>query len=235
MLVVNNNFKNDKIHALYHFYYLCTQKQAFMKLKKLIPELASSIINLGFDKEPREVQSVSIPKIKSGSDMYIIGPKGCGKSTALLMGVIQQLKEPFEEAPRAIVVVATKDEAFRMEELFQSLAGRSQLRSFVAFEPGIIQYQKDEIYDGLDVLFVTPKRLTELVNINGIPMTKVKMLIVDDADEFFKSSLQGIFHRIADGLKNPQIIISSDNWISKFDEVEEMVMKNPAIIEIEEE
>ncbi len=204
-----------------------------MKLKKMIPELASSIIDLGFDKEPKEVQSLSIPKIKSGSDLYIIGSEGSGKSTALLIGLVQQLKEPFEEAPRAIVITSSKDEAFRMEELFQKLAGKTKLRSFVAFEPGIIQYQKDEIYDGLDVLFVTPKRLTELVNINGVPMTKIKMLIVDDADEFFKSSSQGIFHRIADGLKNPQIIISSNTWINKFDEVEEMVMKNPVVIEVE--
>ena len=70
-----------------------------MKLKKLIPQLASNIIDLSFDTEPREVQNQSIPKIKSGADIFAIAPEKAGKSTALLIGIIQQLKEPFEEAP----------------------------------------------------------------------------------------------------------------------------------------
>ena len=87
-----------------------------MKLKKLTPELVSGLIDAGFDTEPREIQSTSIPKIKSGADLFIIAPESSGKSTAIVIGVIQQLKKAFEEAPRAIIMTATKEKAFEMEE-----------------------------------------------------------------------------------------------------------------------
>ncbi|MCU4156286.1 DEAD/DEAH box helicase [Carboxylicivirga sp. A043] len=204
-----------------------------MKLKKLIPQLASNIIDLGYNKEPKEIQSQSIPKIKSGADLFAIAPAQEGKSTALLIGLIQQLKEPFEEAPRAIVITSTREKAFELEEQFQSLATKTNLRSFVAFDQGILQYQKDEIYDGLDVLFCTPKRLMELVNINGIPMTKVKILAVDDADIVIANTHHAIIYRIADGLKNPQLLFFANKWHQSFETVEERLMKNPHFIEIE--
>ncbi|MBK3516444.1 DEAD/DEAH box helicase [Carboxylicivirga marina] len=204
-----------------------------MKLKKLIPPLASAITDLGFNEEPKEIQSLCLPKIKSGADIFAIAPEKEGKSTAILIGVIQQLKEAFEEAPRAIIITSTREKAFELEEQFKELAKNTKLRSFVAFDQGILQYQKDEIYDGLDVLFCTPKRLMELVNINGVPMTKVKMLVVDNAETVIINSHHAIIYRIADGIKNPQVLFFANKWHKSFDTVEDRIMKNPHIIEVE--
>ncbi|MCW3786936.1 DEAD/DEAH box helicase [Plebeiibacterium sediminum] len=206
-----------------------------MKLKKLIPELASGIIDAGFDKEPKQIQSLVIPKIKSGADIFMISPDGTGKTTALVIGTIQQLKEEFEEAPRAIIVTSTKEKAFEIEETIKLLGKNTSLRSFVAFDQGILQYQKDEIYDGLDILVCTPKRLTELVNVNGVPMTKINLIVVDDADEVMSTPYHSIIHRIGDGVKKAQIVFSSNKWHQRFDTVEENLMKNPVFIESEEE
>lgn len=202
-----------------------------MKLKKLIPTLVSNIINSGFDKEPKATQTECVPKIKSGADLFCISPKDTGKTTALVMGIIQQLKEPFEEAPRAIIITSTKEEAFVTEELFKTLGKGTNLRTFVAFDKGILQYQKDEIYDGLDILICTPKRLTELVNINGVPMSKVSILAVDNADEVIINSFHAIIYRIADGLKKGQFLIFADKWHRNFETIDQNIMKNPQFIE----
>ncbi len=204
-----------------------------MKLKKLIPELASNIIDAGFDKEPKEIQTITIPKIKSGADLFVIAPEGAGKSTALVMGVIQQLKAPFEEAPRALIITTSKEKAYELEELFELLGKRTKLRTFVAFDKGILQYQKDMIYEGLDVLITTPRRLTELVNVSGVPMPKLKMIVVDDCEEFVQHTLFPIIYRFAEGTKNPQFLLFANSWHSKFDEFTERFMKSPIIIEQE--
>ncbi len=204
-----------------------------MKLKKLIPELASAIINMGFDKEPKETQSLTIPKIKSGADLYLLAPHSSGKTTALVIGTIQQLKKPFEEAPRAIFITSSRDKAFETEELFNTLGKQTKLRSFVAFDQGILQYQKDEIYDGLDILICTPKRLTELININGVPMTKISLIVVDNADEVMASPYHAIIHRIGDGVKKAQFVLASENWHQRFETIDENLMKNPITIEVE--
>ena len=204
-----------------------------MKKNKLLPEPASGTIDADFDKAPKAIQRLSIPKIKSGADIYCIAPIGSGKTTALVMGVIQQLKEKFEEAPRAIIITSSKEEAFAVEEQFKLLGKRTNLRTFVAFDQGILQYQKDMVYEGIDVLICTPKRLTELININGVPMIKVKMLIVDNAEMVIAGSFHSIIYRIGDGLKKAQFIISANKRHKNFSTVDERIMKNPITIEIE--
>ncbi len=203
-----------------------------MKLKKLIPELVSSLINAGYDKEPRSVQSLSMPKIKSGGDLFIIGPEGCGKSTAINMGIIQQLKAEFEKTPRAIIIVKDKEAAFAMDKQFEMLAKETSLRSLIVYDGGKLTYQKDMIYEGIDLLITTAKRLGELLNNTGVALVNLKMLIVDDAEILIKKPQHSIIHRVADAVEKVQVIISANVWHSKFDDLSERVMRNPFVLEV---
>lgn len=200
-----------------------------MNLKKLIPELVSGLNDAGFDKNPKKIQSTSIPHIKSGADLFIISPEGSGKSTAIVIGVIQQLKEAFEEAPRAIIIAATKEKALELEAQFEIIGKHTNLRTFTVFDQGIIQYQKDMIYEGLDVLIGTPKRLNELEKITGIPLSKIKMFVVDDA-ESFTLDRYAMIYRIADSINKSQFIMLANSWNKKFAKLSERIMKNPRII-----
>lgn len=201
-----------------------------MNFKKLTPELVSGIKDAGFDKEPREIQSLSMPQIKSGADLYIIAPEGSGKTSAIVMGIIQQLKSAFEEAPRAIIMATTKEKAFELEEQFETLGKYTNLRTFVVFDQGKIQYQKDIIYEGLDILIGTPKRLIELLKIMGIPMTKVRMFIVDDAETIALDKYPKYIYRIAENAGKSQFIIVANKWSNNFEALSEKIMKNPITI-----
>lgn len=196
-----------------------------MKLKKLLPELVSEIIKAGYDQEPKEIQSLSIPKIKSGADIFAVAPKGEGKTTAIAISLVQFLKKAVEEAPRAIVMVQTKQMAFELDEQFKRLAKKTNLRSFVVFDEGIIQYQKDTIYEGLDLVIGTPKRLNELISTTGIPLTKIRAFIVDDADEMTLNNYS-LVYRIADNVEKAQYIIFANEWKDNFTRIEERIMRN---------
>ena len=201
-----------------------------MKLKKLIPELSSAIIEAGFDITPRIIQSKSIPKIKSGADIFIVSPEGTGKSVTIVISIIQQLKEAIDEAPRAIVMAASQEKAFELKELFDLLGKNTDLRSFVVFDQGIIQYQKDVIYEGLDILIGTPKRINELLSTMGIPTSQLKILVVDDAETIFPNSHHTVVYRIVDRTKKLQNLIVANKWHEKFEDLSERIMKNPMII-----
>ena len=200
-----------------------------MNLKKLTPELVYGLKDAGFDKNPKKIQTASIPQIKSGADLFIVSPEGSGKSAAIVIGVIQQLKKAFEEAPRAIIMATTKEKAFELEAQFKILGEHTNLRTLTVFDQGIIQYQKEMIYEGLDVLIGTPKRLNELVKINGIPLTKIKMFVVDDA-ESFKLDKYTLIYRVADNIEKSQFIIVANSWNKNFVRLSELIMKNPKII-----
>jgi superfamily II DNA/RNA helicase len=198
-----------------------------MKQKKLTQELVSGIVDAGLDIELKEIQRLAIPKIKSGADLYVIAPEGSGKSTAIILAVIQQLKKAVEEAPRAIIMVENREKAIAMEEQFDIVAKHTDLRCFSVYDQGKFQYEKDMIYEGLDVLIGTPKRLNELMNNTGFPIVKVKMLVVDDAETFFPIRQHTVIYRIADGIEKSQFLIFADHWIDKFDLLTDRIMKNP--------
>ncbi len=203
-----------------------------MNFKKLIPELVSGLNDAGFDKNSKKIQTTSIPQIKSGADLFIVSPEGSGKSTAIVIGIIQQLKEAFEEAPRAIIMAATKEKAFELEAQFKILGKHTTLRIFTVFDQGKIQYQKDTIYEGLDVLIGTPKRLNELLNVMGIPLSKIKMFVVDDAGSYTLDKYAMIY-RLTDSIDKSQFIILANSWNKNFTKLSERIMKNPRIIKPE--
>lgn len=206
-----------------------------MKLKKLIPELASAIIDAGYDQNPKDAETIVLPKIRSGADLIVVAPENSGKSTALVIGIIQKLKQAVEEAPRAIVMVETKEKAFQLEEQFKLLGKNTDLRTFVVFDNGILQYQKDMIYEGLDVLIGTPVRIDELLSSTGIPMTKVNLLAYDDIELFFTTKVQPIVYRLAYALPKAQMILMANRWDDRITDLDERAMKNPLLLDFTEE
>lgn len=204
-----------------------------MKLKKLYPELVAGLIDQGLDKEPRQIQTTCMPKIKSGADLIVFAPEGAGKTTMIAIGVIQQLKEAIGEAPRAIIMVETKEKAFELEEQIQVLGKHTNLRTFTVFEQGNLLYQKDTIYEGLDILIGTPRRINELLSNTGIPCSNLKLLVVDDTETIFPNRYHPVVYRITDGSPKIQCLLFANNGHEKFDDLLERIEKNWEVITLE--
>ena len=202
-----------------------------MNFKKLTPELVSGLEDAGFIEKSLDIQRLAVPQIKSGSDLFMISPTKSGKTTALVIGVVQQLKEAFEDVPRAIIMVSNKEEANKLEENFNAIGRYTNLRVFTAFDEGILQYQKDMIYEGLDILIGTPKRLNELTKVNGIYFANVKMFIVDDLNTYPSNRYDPIY-QIANKIEKAQLIMTADKWNDCFERLSELIMKNPKRIEV---
>ncbi len=205
-----------------------------MKLKKFTPELAQGISEAGYDTEARAVQEECIPKIKSGADLTIIAPDGSGKSTTLVIALMQQLKRAVDDVPRAIVMVADNEKALALEAVFQLLGRYTDLRIFAATDQGAVQDQKDLIYVGLDILIGTPRRIHELVSISGISTMGLKHLIADDAELVFQNRHHTVLHRIAGSVQKFQYIVFASSYKKKYETPATQLFKKPTLVKIEE-
>lgn len=204
-----------------------------MPFKKLITPLKESLAELGFEN-PTPFQQLIIPKIKGGLNLFGIAPDGSGKSTALVLGVIQKLNGvSFDDVPRALIFVKDRDAAHALEEKFKLFLRNSDLRIYSAYEEPKINNQRDDIYAGVDIVIATPKRLSKLYYMNGINLGRLQLLIVEDAEFLFDNSCHTDVKRITESVPKCQLVVFNKAFTNRMEKVQELFMENAQIIEME--
>ena len=95
--------------------------------------------------EANEMQQETFSTLKSGADCIIIAPKGSGKTTTIVINVIQKLTGANEESPRALIIVEDKAKVLEMEELFEKYGKHSDLEVYGVHDKGDMEYDKNYI------------------------------------------------------------------------------------------
>ena len=201
-----------------------------MSFKKLNASLMEALERLGFE-EPLPFQKKILPKIKSGANLFIVGKEGSGKTSAMIISVIQKLKgEAFEDAPRALIFVEDKAAAVELEEKFKTFTRRTDLRVYAAFDEPNIDNQKEDIYDGIDILIATPKRLFQLFKITGVNVSQLQMFIVEDAAFLIRNSAYNDVVRIPQSITKCQYLIFADRMDPKIERLKDTFMEYSQVI-----
>jgi len=202
-----------------------------MSFKKLIEPLADTINNKGFN-EPLPLQKQILSKIKSGSSLFVIAPNGSGKTTSIVISVIQKLKNEFEDAPRALIFVKDKQAALSLELEFNAYKRGTDLRVYCAYEEHNIDTQRDEIYYGTDIVIATPKRLNKLFYLNGINLNKLQMCIVEDADFLFRNNNLAEVTRTPESIGKCQYLVFAEKFDARFKRWQDSFMYNTQVVKM---
>jgi superfamily II DNA/RNA helicase len=183
--------------------------------------------------DANELQSDTFSTIKSGADCIIISPKGSGKSTTIVLNVIQQLVCEGEESPRALIIVEDKEKVLEMEELFEKLGCKTDLRVYGVHDKGDLEYDKNYISTGIDVLIGTPNRLSNMFSTAGYNVNRLKMFIIDDADTILKLRHDTKIIRISNSIIKTQRLIFSDYLSERIDLIADKMLVEPYLFEFE--
>ena len=162
-----------------------------MQLKKINPNLQQALIENEL-VEANDMQQETFSTLKSGADAVIQSPAGTGKSTTIVLNIVQRLEKPVGESTRALVIVENKEKVLEMVEMFHKLANYTNLRVIGVHEKGDIDYDKNQISLGMDVLIGTPTKINDMFSSAGFNMNTVKMFVVDDADSLFRNRMDAI-------------------------------------------
>jgi ATP-dependent RNA helicase RhlE len=201
-----------------------------MFLEKLNKKLVVALTENGFN-EPKELQLKCLSKINAGVDLIAIAPDNSGKSTLIAISVIHKLQYALEDAPRAIIIVANKEKAIAMKEQFDVFSKETDLRSICVFEEGKIKDQSIEVYEGTDVVIGTGKRVYELYFNHSLNLNKLKLFIIDDAEQIIKNAWQAPIDRIGESLPKCQHLIFTHDFNPKIEKLVSKFMVAPQIIE----
>jgi len=205
-----------------------------MFLKKLDEQLTIALEQEGFEK-PTPIQKKTIGKMKSGRDCLFIAPEKSGKTSAIVITVIQQLKEAFQDVPRALIVVEDRAKAEAMKEQFDILAEETDLRVFAVFQGENILKQRDRVYAGCDVLIGPAKFLNELYSNSGMNLNRLRMYIIDDGQAVFKHEITSQIDRLTTSTPESQRIVFTTEMNVRIQDYVDYYMIAPEIVEIEAE
>lgn len=205
-----------------------------MNLKKINPQLQQALIEHGLT-EANEMQQETFSTIKSGADAVIQSPDGTGKTTTIVLNVIQRMEKSIGESTRTLIIVENKERVLEMEELFLKFGTYTDLSILGVHEKGDIDYDKNIISMGLDILIGTPNRINAMFASAGFNINTVKMFVVDDADILFRLRHDAIIQRLMMSVEKTQRLFFCSQITERVEVLAEKVMIEPLFFEMEEE
>jgi superfamily II DNA/RNA helicase len=205
-----------------------------MKLKKLNEKLQDALIENGLT-EANMLQQETFSTIKSGADCIVLSPAGSGKSTTIVLNVIQQLAGKVEESPRALIIVEDKTKVLEMVELFAKYGKYTNLEVYGVHDKGDMDYDKNYISTGIDVLIGTPNKLNDMFTTAGYNVNRLKMFILDDADPILKLRHETKIMRISNSIAKVQRIIFAEELTERIEILADKMLLEPFLFDMDEE
>lgn len=205
-----------------------------MKLKKINQNLQRALAENGLE-EPNEIQQETFSTIKSGADCVVAAPPGSGKTTTIVLNVIQKLQNAAGESTRALILAEDKEQVLEMKRMFDLYGNYTDLRVLGVHEKGDIDFDKNMISLGLDVLIGTPNRINAMFASAGFNMNTIKMFVVDDADILFRNRMDAIVQRLSSSVEKTQRIFFTSALTEKVEVLAEKIMIEPLFFEADDD
>ena len=148
-------------------------------------ELLQAVASQGYTA-PTPVQTRTIPVILEGYDILAGAQTGTGKTAAFALPLVQMLSaEPVRKKkrqPRALVLVPTRELAAQVGSVMQDYSRRVSLSATVIYGGININAQIMRLNRGVDIVVATPGRLLDHASRGTLDLSRVKFLVLDEAD-----------------------------------------------------
>jgi ATP-dependent RNA helicase RhlE len=147
-------------------------------------EIKGQLEELGL-KRPTDIQFKAIRHILNGEDVMAIAQTGTGKTAAFVvptLHLIQSKRTSRYRFIQCLVMVPTRELAKQISGVYEEI-GKNTGVEVLGLIGGVDQDdQIEKIEAGVDVLVATPGRMFDLISQGVLDLSKVKYLVLDEAD-----------------------------------------------------
>ncbi len=200
-------------------------------------ELVRAVSEGGYSA-PTPIQTQAIPLILEGRDIMGAAQTGTGKTAGFTLPLLQRLaasdKLVTGRRPiRALVITPTRELAAQVAQSIESYGKYMSLRSTVVFGGVSINPQKQKLIRGVDILTATPGRLLDHVNQRSADLSKIELLVLDEADRMLD---MGFIHDIRKILallpRQKQTLLFSATFPNEIKKLADSLLKSPTLVEV---
>lgn len=203
----------------------------------LAPELLDAIADTGYTT-PTPIQAKAIPLVLAGGDLLAAAQTGTGKTAGFTLPLLQRLTEnhqgrPQPGKPRCLILTPTRELAAQIAESVKTYGKHLPLKSLVIFGGVNINPQRMAMRKPVDILIATPGRLLDLVGQNIVDLSKVDILVLDEADRMLD---MGFIHDIKKVLrllpKKRQSLLFSATFSNEIRKLAHSLLDNPGEVSV---
>lgn len=200
-------------------------------------ELLRAVSEKGYSN-PTPIQQQAIPPILDGRDIMGGAQTGTGKTAGFTLPLLQRLMSCGKPANgsrpiRALVLTPTRELAAQVAESVDTYGKYLPLKSAVIFGGVKINPQIQKLRHGVDILVATPGRLLDHVGQNTADLSKLDILVLDEADRMLDMGFIRDIRKILALLpKQKQTLFFSATFSNDIKRLANDLLKSPALIEV---
>jgi len=203
----------------------------------LSAELLRAVKDLGY-VTPTPIQQHAIPSVFAGRDLLAAAQTGTGKTAAFALPLLQHLHEEQpnprgSRAPRLLVLVPTRELAAQVGQSFDDFGRHLRQRTLLIFGGVSPRPQIDALRQGVDIIVATPGRLLDHISERMVDLTKVRRLVLDEADRMLDMGFIRDIRRVLAALPpNRQNLLFSATFSDEIRTLANGLLRDPLTVEV---
>jgi ATP-dependent RNA helicase RhlE len=146
--------------------------------------ITTAVKTLGFST-PTPIQREAIPAVMAGRDLMGLAQTGTGKTAAFGLPILHRLLAGPQGKVRALILAPTRELTEQTHKAIGGMGRNTRLRSAAIYGGAGMRPQCDALRRGVDIVAACPGRLLDHIRRKTIDLSRVEVLVLDEADQMF--------------------------------------------------
>ncbi len=194
--------------------------------------MLESLRKKGFE-EPTNIQAKTIPFIlQNNKDLIGKAQTGTGKTAAFGIPIIENIV-PESKNVQALILVPTRELAIQVTEELSSFSENHKISIVAVYGGQPIERQIARLQRGIDIVVGTPGRIIDHLERKTLNISKVKYVVLDEADEMLNMGFVEDIEKILESSpKNRRTVLFSATMPSHIEKLAKNYMQDYEIISV---
>jgi len=154
------------------------------------------------------IQAATYEHVYEGRDLIARDKTGSGKTLSYALPIVERFrkKDYFRnkdgQKPFVLVVLPTRELVIQVTNVFNTIRLKeSEYRVLGVYGGTDVRAQQDELRKGVEIVVGTPGRLMDLIERKALSLSKIRMIVLDEADHMLDMGFQEDIEKIYDKIK----------------------------------
>ncbi|WP_026840771.1 DEAD/DEAH box helicase [Citrifermentans bremense] len=198
----------------------------------LHPKVQAGVEAMGY-VTPTPIQLQAIPSVISGQDVLGLAQTGTGKTAAFGLPMLHRLVQEERGHVRGLVLAPTRELAEQINDALNGMGKQTRLRSVTVYGGVNINTQIKKLKEGAEIVVACPGRLLDHISQGTIDLSRVEILVLDEADQMFDMGFLPDVRKILRALPGKrQNLMFSATMPDDIRRLAHEILRNPVTVQV---